>query len=445
MTPFEYIKAISEPDAVRRAAASTAQFLGGGTNLVDLMREGVATPATLVDVTGLSGSIATAGGGLLIGAAVTNTAVAENAAVRERYPALSRAILAGASAQIRNMATVAGNILQRTRCAYFCDVEGSRCDKRRPGEGCDAIDGFNRGHAVLGVSADCIATHPSDMAVVLAAYDALVHLSGPEGQRTVPLEGLHLLPGETPDVETVLKPGELITAVELPTTPSGRSAYRKVRDRASYAFALASVAAALDVSEGRVAEARIALGGFAPKPWRARAAEAALVGQPADEAAFARAADIALSGRRPVPATPSNQSSGGAPSSPCSATSREPHNDRTDQAPLRPLARRGPEADPPCGDRRFRRDRYRHGVRRSHHRATRPRRDRRTRDRKATPEGLGVPHPRRNGALMVRGEPKFAAEHAFWSTALSSIQRSRAAPSAPSTRRRRRARPASCL
>lgn len=298
MTPFAYAKATSEADALAHGPGADAKFLGAGTNLVDLMREGVEAPTSLVDVTGLSARIEeTDRGGLMIGAAARNSAVAESAAVRERYPALARAILAGASAQIRNMATVGGNILQRTRCAYFYDVEGSRCNKRRPGEGCDAIDGFNRGHGILGVSRDCIATHPSDMCIALAAFDALVHLRGPGGRRTVPLAELHRLPGDTPDVETVLVPGELITSIELPAAPVGaRSSYRKVRDRASYAFALISVAAVLRVTDGRVSHARIAMGGVAPKPWRARDAEDALVGQTPGDPAFARAAEIALAG-----------------------------------------------------------------------------------------------------------------------------------------------------
>lgn len=298
MTPFTFTKATSEADAIAQGDETNAAFLGAGTNLVDLMREGIEAPRVLVDVTGLTGEIQDTGdGGLVIGAAARNTAVAEHAAVRERYPGLARAILAGASAQIRNMATVGGNILQRTRCAYFYDVEGSRCNKRRRGEGCDAIDGFNRGHGVLGVSQACIATHPSDMCVALAAFDALVHLAGPEGQRTVPLVDLHRLPGDTPDVETILAPGELITSVELPATLVGvRSTYRKVRDRASYAFALVSVAAVLRVTDGRIADVRIALGGVAPKPWRAREAEAELVGKTPGETVFAHAADIALSG-----------------------------------------------------------------------------------------------------------------------------------------------------
>ncbi len=303
MTPFDYARARSEQDAVARVKDAGTKYLGAGTNLVDLMREGVEVPSRLVDVTRLSSRIEpTDGGGLLIGAAASNTAVAEDAAVRARYPALARAILSGASAQIRNMATVGGNILQRTRCTYFLDVEGARCNKRQPGQGCDALEGFNRGHGVLGVSPACIATHPSDMCVALAAFDAVVHIAGANGRRHVPLVDLHRLPGDTPHLETVLELGELITAVELPSqTITARSTYRKVRDRASYAFALVSVAAALEVAEGRIADVRIALGGVAPKPWRAREAEATLIGAVPGQSAFVAAAELALAGARTRP------------------------------------------------------------------------------------------------------------------------------------------------
>jgi xanthine dehydrogenase YagS FAD-binding subunit len=303
MTPFTYQQASDAADAIERAQNAGAKYLGGGTNLVDLMRETIERPAALVDVTGLSRSIAEDNdGGLLIGAAARNTAVAEHGVVRARYPLLSRAILAGASAQIRNMATVGGNLLQRTRCAYFYDDEGSRCNKREPAQGCDAIGGFNRNHAILGASPACIATHPSDMAVALTALDAVVHLRGPAGERMLPLTELHRLPGDRPDLETTLEPGELITAVELPAPMTGsRSTYRKVRDRASYAFALVSVAAVLSVKDGRVADVRIALGGVAHKPWRAVAAEDALHGQPATVASFEAAAAAALAEAQPLP------------------------------------------------------------------------------------------------------------------------------------------------
>jgi xanthine dehydrogenase YagS FAD-binding subunit len=302
MTPFTYARAASVPDAVERAAAAGARFLGGGTNLVDLMRETVERPAALVDVSGLAAAITQRDdGGLRIDGAARNTAIAEHRAVRERYPVLSRAILAGASAQIRNMATLGGNLLQRTRCTYFFDNEGSRCNKRTPGQGCDAVDGFNRYHAILGASPACVATHPSDMAVALAALDAVVHVSGANGERAVPIDDLHRLPGDRPDIETELAPGELITGVELPALPLyARSTYRKVRDRSSYAFALVSVAAALEVKDGVVNDVRIALGGVAHKPWRAWKAEQALRGGQAGEDAFRAAADAELADARPL-------------------------------------------------------------------------------------------------------------------------------------------------
>ncbi|TPK92394.1 xanthine dehydrogenase family protein subunit M [Mesorhizobium sp. B2-4-12] len=299
MTPFQYSRATNAAEAVQRAGLEAAKYLGGGTNLVDLMRETIERPAILVDVTGLPANIDEHEGGLLIGAAVRNTALAEHRAVRERYPVLARAILAGASAQIRNMATVGGNILQRTRCAYFYDDEGSRCNKRTPGQGCDAADGFNRMHAILGASPACVATHPSDMCVALAALDAKVHLEGRTGKRTLPLTDLHRLPGEHPEIETVLEPGELITAVELPPLTMA-STYRKVRDRASYAFALVSVAAALRVENGAVKAVRLALGGVAHKPWRAWKAEAALKDGPVTAEAFRAAAEAELADAVPL-------------------------------------------------------------------------------------------------------------------------------------------------
>jgi xanthine dehydrogenase YagS FAD-binding subunit len=299
-----YARAADAAEAISRAGADAdnAKYLGGGTNLVDLMRETVEAPSLLVDVTGLSAEITeTDDGGLLIGAAARNTAVAEHREVRARYPMLTRAIAAGASAQIRNMATVGGNLLQRTRCAYFYDTDGSRCNKRSPGQGCDAVDGFNRNHAILGASSACVAVHPSDMCVALAALDAVVHLSGTSGERTVAFNDLHRLPGDRPDLETVLEPGELIISVQLPRhNPGARSTYRKVRDRSSYAFALVSVAASVEVNENTIADARLALGGVATKPWRARRAEEALVGQPATEASFLAAADAELADARPL-------------------------------------------------------------------------------------------------------------------------------------------------
>ena len=302
MIEFTYARASDPAQALMLGAAEGARYLGGGTNLVDLMRETIEAPRELVDVTGLPAEISeTAQGGLLIGAAVRNTALAEHPLLRSRYPVLARAVLAGASAQIRNMATVGGNMLQRTRCGYFYDDDGSRCNKRVPGQGCDALGGFNRNHAILGASSACVAVQPSDMNVALTALGAIVHLDGNEGARTVPFGDFHRLPGDTPHIETVLRHGELITGIELPALPvAANSAYRKVRDRSSYAFALISVAAALHVEDGIVAEARVALGGVAHKPWRAAKAEAALVGRPANEAAFRAAAQAELAEAKPL-------------------------------------------------------------------------------------------------------------------------------------------------
>jgi xanthine dehydrogenase YagS FAD-binding subunit len=302
MRRCSYTRARSAAEAVTGGSEPEARYLGGGTNLVDLMREGIERPASLVDVTGLSTAIEElSDGGLLIGAAATNTAVAESVAVRTRYPVLSRAIVAGASPQIRNMATVAGNILQRTRCAYFYDEEGSRCNKRRPGEGCDASAGLNRTHAILGASSSCVATHPSDMCVALAALGAVVHVESVARKRTVPLTDVHRLPMANPEIETTLEAGELITAVELPALAlARRSTYRKVRDRSSYAFALVSVAAALELEGGMVKDVRLALGGVAHKPWRAWSAEEALIGRPATDRGFHEAADAELADAEPL-------------------------------------------------------------------------------------------------------------------------------------------------
>lgn len=302
MNIFTYARAIDVESAVRQGDEANAKYLGGGTNLVELMRETVERPSSLVDVTGLSRAITEReDGSIWIGAAVRNTAVAEHIAVRTRYPLVARAILAGASGQIRNMATVGGNLLQRTRCTYFYDNDGSRCNKRNPGQGCDAIEGFNRIHAILGASSSCVATHPSDMCVALAALDALVHVTGSQGQRTIGFTDLHVLPGEHPEVETTLGHGELITAIELPVLPFARhSIYRKVRDRASYAFALVSVAAAMELDNGTVTGVRLALGGVAHKPWRARKLEVSLTGQPATREGFLAAAEEELADARPL-------------------------------------------------------------------------------------------------------------------------------------------------
>jgi xanthine dehydrogenase YagS FAD-binding subunit len=301
MNPFQYERAPDVGAALAAGARAGAQYLGGGTNLVDLMRETIEHPDVLVDVTGLSRDIEeTQGGGLRIGAGVKNTAVAADRRVRERFPLLAQAILAGASAQIRNMATVGGNLMQRTRCIYFYD-DAARCNKRVPGDGCDAREGFNRNHAVLGASQACVATHPSDMCVALAALDAAVTVRGKNGSRDIPLTAFHRLPGDRPQVDTELEPGELIVAVTLP--PNGiaaRSSYRKVRDRASYAFALVSVAAGLEMEGGTIKDVRIALGGVAHKPWRAERAEAALRGARATETAFRQAAEVELAAAQPL-------------------------------------------------------------------------------------------------------------------------------------------------
>jgi xanthine dehydrogenase YagS FAD-binding subunit len=301
MRSFDFQRATDRTDALSMTGAQHARYIGGGTNLVDLMRQNIEAPAVLVDVSRLPATSETrTDGGLVIGAAVRNSDVAAHPVVRSHYPMLSRALLAGASAQIRNMATVGGNIMQRTRCPYFLDAAGSLCNKRDPGAGCDAIGGFNRYHAILGSSDHCIATHPSDMCVALAALDATVHLLGPDGERRVPLRDFHRLPGDTPDIETVLHPRELITAIELtPSAAAQNSAYRKVRDRSSYAFALVSVAAGIEVVDGRIRDVRIALGGVAAKPWRCIQAEQALQGQVPTKERFLAAAALELAAARP--------------------------------------------------------------------------------------------------------------------------------------------------
>jgi xanthine dehydrogenase YagS FAD-binding subunit len=301
MKNFSYSRAGTSEEALALiATVPNAKFLGGGTNLVDLMRENVEQPDALIDVTRLpsAGIAESAQGGVTISAEVKNSSVANHPLIRQRYPLLSQAILFGASGQIRNMATVGGNIMQRTRCYYFYD-EAAKCNKRNPGSGCDAIDGFNRIHAILGASEHCIATHPSDMCVALAALDAVVHVNGPQGERAIPFNSFHHLPGDTPHVESALKSDELIVSIELPSLPfAGHSRYRKVRDRASYAFARVSVAAALEIEDGRIRNVRVALGGVAPKPWRAYEAEKVLFGAEAGLELFRRAADAELSHAR---------------------------------------------------------------------------------------------------------------------------------------------------
>ncbi|MEU2680551.1 xanthine dehydrogenase family protein subunit M [Streptomyces sp. NPDC007107] len=301
MRPFAYLRPASVAEAVRAGAGHPgARFLGGGTNLVDLMKLGVESPGLIVDVSRLPLDRVepTDDGGLRIGATVRNSDLAAHPGVRSGYPALSQALLAGASGQLRNTATTGGNLLQRTRCPYFQDVS-KPCNKRLPGSGCPAREGAHRDLAVLGHSEDCVATNPSDMAVALAALDAAILLHGPEGERTVPVTDFHRLPGDNPDQDTVIRPGELITEVVLPP-PAATSLYRKARDRASYAFALASVAAVLSVRDGRVERAALAFGGVAPRPWRARVAEDVLRGAPADEETFARAVSAELATARPL-------------------------------------------------------------------------------------------------------------------------------------------------
>jgi len=297
MNVFSYERAADPATAIKLfARGHNPKYLAGGTNLIDLMREDIEQPGTIIDISGISQAIELrADGAILLGAGAKNTAVASHWDVRERFPMLAQAIVNGASAQIRNMATVGGNLLQRTRCYYFYD-SAARCNKRARGSGCDALEGFNRIHAILGTSSHCIATHPSDMCVALAALDAIVHVEGSNGPRQLRLTDLHRLPGDAPDVETELAADELITAVEIPPLPdAARSVYRKVRDRASYAFALVSVAAVIELDErDKVRTARLALGGVAHKPWRAQLAEKALQGAPATEESFRQAAEAEL-------------------------------------------------------------------------------------------------------------------------------------------------------
>ena len=308
MHTFEFIRPADQAGAIATAAQSkTAQqgadvrFLGGGTTLIDLMKLNVETPARLVDINRLSlGKIEeTRDGGLQIGATVRNSDLAYHEQVQRDYSVLSQAILQGASAQIRNMATTAGNLLQRTRCVYFRDT-AMACNKREPGSGCPAITGHNRTLAILGASEHCIATNPSDMCVALAALEASVHIQGPKGSREVAFGDFHLLPGDTPHRETVLEPGDLITDVTLPPSIAGsKQVYLKLRDRASYEFALASAAVVLTIVSGKITRARIALGGVGTKPWRSPEAEAALTGNPANEGTFRQAADAALRHAKP--------------------------------------------------------------------------------------------------------------------------------------------------
>lgn len=304
MNPLDYVRPASVAEAVEAAAAPGSVFLAAGTNLVDLMKIGVARPSRLVDIThlpALDGIEWSRDGGVRIGALVRNSDLAYDARLSRTFPAVAEALLSGASAQLRNAATVGGNLLQRTRCSYFQDP-ASACNRRSPGAGCDARDGENRLHAVIGWSEHCIATHPSDFCVPLVALDAVVEVAGPQGIREIAVDRLHTLPGSTPERETTLAPGELIVALRLPAEAAafaGHARYLKLRERTSYAFAVVSAAAALRMKDGAIQAARLALGGVAPKPWRAAEAEASLVGAPPTPEAFARAADLALREARP--------------------------------------------------------------------------------------------------------------------------------------------------
>jgi xanthine dehydrogenase YagS FAD-binding subunit len=297
MNPFDYVRANDIADALRRVAGDpAAKFIAGGTNIIDLMKENVARPSRLIDITHLPlGAIEeTQEGGLRIGALVLNSDVAYHPVVGARYPMLAGAVLAGASPQLRNMASTGGNLLQRTRCLYFYDT-ATACNKRQPGSGCSAIGGVNRMHAILGTSEHCIATHPSDMCVALAALEARVLVAGPGGERRIAFAEFHRLPADEPDIDSTLRPDEIITAVELPPKGFHRNyTYLKIRDRQSYAFALVSVAVGLEIEGGTIKEARLALGGVAHKPWRDPAAEAVLEGAAPNSASFERAAEIVL-------------------------------------------------------------------------------------------------------------------------------------------------------
>ena len=301
MINFQYARASDVADAVRQIAADpTSKFIAGGTNLLDLMKDDIEQPSRLIDISQLplKSIDRTDDGGVRIGALVPNADLAWHPLIEQHYPLLSRAILAGASQQLRNMASTGGNLLQRTRCFYFYDTV-TPCNKREPGTGCSAMKGLNRGNAILGTSDACIATHPSDMCVALAALDATVHVAGPAGERSMALTDFHRLPGDTPQRDANLAPNEIVTAVELPARGfADNYTYLKVRDRHSYAFALVSVAVGLELDGNGIRRARLALGGVAHKPWRDKSAEAALEGQAAGPAAFARAADLALRGAR---------------------------------------------------------------------------------------------------------------------------------------------------
>ncbi len=302
MRPFSFTHATTVADAVS-AAASGARFYAGGTNLLDLMKNGVETPDSLIDIgrLDLRTISPTASGGVRIGAGVSNSALANHPLIRSRYPVLSQAVLSGATTQLRNMATVGGNLLQRTRCPYFMDTRFEHCDKRMPGSGCAARGGFNREFAIFGAGPGCVAVHPSDMAVALAALDATVHVVGPRGARSIAIADFYTLPEDTPERDTILAPAELITGMELPPSAFGRSSwYLKVRDRHSYAFALVSAAVGLRIIDGVIGDTAIALGGVAAKPWRVREAEETLIGAPPTAAGYRRAAEVLMAGAEPL-------------------------------------------------------------------------------------------------------------------------------------------------
>ncbi|WP_299285925.1 xanthine dehydrogenase family protein subunit M [uncultured Mucilaginibacter sp.] len=301
MEPFKLVRAQNNATAIAAATSKDTKFIAGGTNIIDLMKLYIETPKQLVDITGLNlNQIETqADGSIKIGALVKNTTVAYHPAITKQFPMLSEAILSGATAQLRNMASVGGNLLQRPRCYYFYDT-AFPCNKREPGTGCSAIPGYNRNHAVLGTTENCIATHPSDMCVPMAALGATIQVQTAKGVRSIPFNDFYIIPGKTPQYETILRPGELITSVTLPNLPfAAKSHYLKVRDRASYEFALTSAAVALDIANGKINNSRIALGGVATKPWRSLAAEKVLNGASANAQTFKAAADAAMADAKP--------------------------------------------------------------------------------------------------------------------------------------------------
>jgi xanthine dehydrogenase YagS FAD-binding subunit len=301
MEPFKLVRAADNPMAIRLAASDNTKFIAGGTNMLDLMKLHIETPKQVVDINQLPlyHIETTKSGGLLIGALMKNSDLAYHPLIKDHYPVLSEALLSGASPQLRNMASVSGNLMQRTRCPYFYNTDFA-CNKRKPGSGCAAMNGYNRNNAVLGTSDQCIATHPSDMCVAMAAIGAIIHVQGPQGLRTIPFDEFHLLPGKTPHLEHALKTGELITHVELPALPPEvKSHYLKVRDRASFEFALASAAVILNIRQGRIENAKIALGGVGTTPWRSILAEKVLAGARPDEQTYRTAAEAALSAAKP--------------------------------------------------------------------------------------------------------------------------------------------------